>query len=89
MAKNSDKAKTRAICSFCGRAAGTADAFIEGPNDVFICPECVDLCHNIIRQDKKRLSRPKFTLTELSKPRWIKDHLDEYVIGQDNAKKYF
>jgi len=88
MAKNSDKAKTRAICSFCGRAAGTADAFIEGPNDVFICPECVDLCHNIIRQDKKRLSRPMFTLTELPKPSGIKDHLDEYVIGQEHAKKY-
>jgi len=88
MAKQSDKNRTKAICSFCGRAAGSADAFIEGPDNVFICPECVDLCHNIIKQDQKRISRPALSLKQMPKPRQIKEHLDQYVIGQEHAKRY-
>jgi ATP-dependent Clp protease ATP-binding subunit ClpX len=88
MAKQSDNKKSKAICSFCGRAGNQADTFIEGPNNVFICPECVDLCHNIIQQNRKRLSRPTVSLKEMPKPREIKEYLDQYVISQEHAKKY-
>jgi len=88
MAKRSNIRKPRAICSFCGRSASQADAFIEGPNNVFICPECVELCHNIIRQDRKRISRQGIGLEEMPRPREIKEYLDQYVIGQEHAKKY-
>jgi ATP-dependent Clp protease ATP-binding subunit ClpX len=88
MAKQSNKNRSTAICSFCGRTATSNDAFIEGPDDVYICPECVDLCHNIIRQDHRRLSRPSISIKEMPKPRQIKEYLDEYVIGQEHAKKY-
>ncbi|MEA3226188.1 MAG: ClpX C4-type zinc finger protein, partial [Planctomycetota bacterium] len=54
MAKKTSTRKPKAICSFCGKSASQADTLIEGPNKVFICPECVELCHNIIRQDRKR-----------------------------------
>ena len=84
----SDGGKTKAICSFCGRSSSRSDSFIEGPNRVFICPECVDLCHNIIQQNRKRTSIPKITLEDMPKPRQIKEYLDEYVIGQEHAKKY-
>ena len=88
MTKQSNTRKTKAICSFCGRASTQSDTFIEGPNKVYICPDCVDLCHNIITQNRRKLSGPKMTRDSMSKPRQIKEYLDEYVIGQDHAKKY-
>jgi len=88
MAKQSDSKKSKAICSFCGRSSSQVDTFIEGPSNVFICPECIELCHNIIQQNRKRLSRLAFSPEEMPKPRQIKEYLDEYVIGQEHAKKY-
>ena len=88
MAKQSNGRKGKAICSFCGRSASQADTLIEGPNNVFICPECVDLCHDITQQNVKRLSRPTVSLKEMPRPRDIKEYLDQYVIGQEQAKRY-
>jgi ATP-dependent Clp protease ATP-binding subunit ClpX len=88
MAKQSDDKKSKVICSFCGRSGSGADAFIEGPSNVFICPECVDLCHDIIQQSRKRLRRPAVSLKEMPKPKEIKEYLDQYVISQEHAKKY-
>jgi ATP-dependent Clp protease ATP-binding subunit ClpX len=88
MAKRSNNKRTKTICSFCGRAGNQVEPFIEGPNNVFICPECVELCYNIIRQDRKHLSRHALPLTEIPRPKDIKEYLDQYVIGQEHAKKY-
>jgi ATP-dependent Clp protease ATP-binding subunit ClpX len=88
MAKQSNTKKTKAICSFCGRAATQSDTLIEGPSKVYICPECVELCHNIIKQNRKRTSIGSVSLEEMPKPRMIKEYLDQYVIGQEQAKKY-
>jgi len=88
MAKQSNTKKTKAICSFCGRAATKSDTLIEGPSKVYICPECVELCHNIIKQNRKRTSIGSVSLEEMPKPRMIKEYLDQYVIGQEQAKKY-
>ncbi|MHC4624987.1 MAG: ATP-dependent Clp protease ATP-binding subunit ClpX [Planctomycetota bacterium] len=88
MAKRSNNNRTRVICSFCGRASTQTDTFIEGPSRVFICPECVDLCHDIVQQGRKRVSRPTISLKEMPKPKEIKEYLDQYVISQEHAKKY-
>ncbi len=87
MARQSNT-KKKAICSFCGRSSTQADTLIEGPNKVFICPECVELCHNIIQQNRKRTSVGSISLKKMPKPREIKEYLDQYVIGQEHAKKY-
>jgi ATP-dependent Clp protease ATP-binding subunit ClpX len=61
---------------------------VEGPSDVYICANCVDLAHNIIRQEKKKLSSAGVpALGQIPAPRQIKEFLDQYVIGQEYAKK--
>ncbi len=87
MAKSADTPKSKETCSFCGRLKKQVDAFVEGPGGVYICPECVELCYNIVRQEKRRLRPSGFLLEEVPKPRQIKEFLDEYVIGQEKAKK--
>lgn len=88
MTKQSSNRKSRAVCSFCGRAGNQTETLIEGPENVFICPECVDLCHSIIKQNRQQSGARRTSLKETPKPRQIKEYLDQYVIGQDNAKKY-
>lgn len=88
MAKNINDKKSKVICSFCGRSSGAADTFIEGPDGVYICPECVTLCNDLIIQNKKRFKQQAFTAENVPTPKKIKEYLDQYVIGQDHAKKY-
>ena len=76
-------------CSFCGRTEHQVAFMIPGPNNVFICDNCIDACNQIIDEQFARMpSSSKGTLAweELPKPREIKATLDEYVIGQDAAK---
>ena len=87
MAKASSGGKKRDNCSFCGRSRKVSDAFVEGPGGIFICPECVELCYNIVKQERKRTQGASAMLEEIPNPRNIKEFLDQYVIGQENAKK--
>lgn len=73
-------------CSFCGRSRKN-EAFVEGPSNVFICPECIDLCYNIVKQERRRSKNVETMPDEIESPKAIKTFLDEYVIGQDKAKK--
>ncbi|MCA2016220.1 ATP-dependent protease ATP-binding subunit ClpX [Vibrio tritonius] len=72
-------------CSFCGKSQHEVRKLIAGPS-VYICDECVDLCNDIIREEIKDVL-PKKESTALPTPRQIRDHLDDYVIGQEQAKK--
>ena len=72
-------------CSFCGKSQHEVRKLIAGPS-VFICDECVELCNDIIREEIKEIS-PKKKEDALPKPREIHTHLDDYVIGQEYAKK--
>jgi ATP-dependent Clp protease ATP-binding subunit ClpX len=60
---------------------------VEGPSDVFICANCVDLAHNIIRQEKRKLQASQPMFSSIPTPRQINEFLDSYVVGQKFAKK--
>ena len=60
---------------------------VEGPGDVYICAACVDLCHNIIKQEKRRSGPARHLTGTIPPPSQIKDFLDQYVIGQEHAKR--
>ena len=72
-------------CSFCGKSQHEVRKLIAGPS-VFICDECVELCNDIIREEVQE-SEEKSENPRLPKPDEIKTILDEYVIGQDSAKR--
>ncbi len=72
-------------CSFCGRSQNEVLVLIAGPNDTFICDRCVEVCNNIIKDQKKQLSQ--HISKEIPTPEEIKRQLDQYVIGQERAKK--
>jgi ATP-dependent Clp protease ATP-binding subunit ClpX len=60
---------------------------VEGPGDVYICSACVDLCHNIIKQEKRKTGPARQLGGSIATPRQIKEYLDQYVIGQEAAKR--
>ena len=78
-------------CSFCNKSQYEVARLIKGGDDVYICNECVDLCNDIISKDQKKKQNEKTDyledLKKLPSPRDLKAHLDEYVIGQEKAKK--
>ena len=72
------------LCSFCGKSQRQVKKLIAGPG-VYICDECIDLCNEII--DEELTATPTFELDALPKPREIYSILNEYVVGQDAAKR--
>src|SRR6476646_6018355 len=73
-------------CSFCGKSQHEVRKLIAGPS-VFICDECIDLCNDIIREEASTDTGQKAQKSDLPSPREIRNILDQYVIGQDQAKK--
>ncbi|MBV9952112.1 MAG: ATP-dependent Clp protease ATP-binding subunit ClpX, partial [Acidimicrobiia bacterium] len=71
-------------CSFCGKSQKQVKKLIAGPG-VYICDECIDLCNEIIEEELSETSELNFG--ELPKPKEIYEFLNDYIIGQDHAKK--
>lgn len=72
-------------CSFCGKSQNEVKKLIAGPG-VYICDECIELCNDIIAEEREREESTKATL-KVPRPVDIKTHLDDYIIGQERAKK--
>jgi ATP-dependent Clp protease ATP-binding subunit ClpX len=75
------------VCSFCHRSSEDVGPIVEGPNDVYICANCIELCHNIVRQEQRKISQSRPLFSTIPTPRQIKEYLDQYVIGQERAKR--
>lgn len=72
-------------CSFCRKHGNEVKRLVAGPNGIFICNECIEVCSAILKEDSSE--EEKAQLIELKTPAEIKKKLDEYVIGQENAKR--
>ncbi len=82
------KQQERFVCSFCGKPNGQVKKLIAGlDRGIFICDECVNLCSEILVEELEDQNAASLNGINLLKPREIKEKLDEYVIGQDEAKK--
>jgi ATP-dependent Clp protease ATP-binding subunit ClpX len=79
--------KKNAFCSFCRKSYRDVGPLVEGPGDVYICGECIELCQSILDQERKRRGTSKQLFTRIPTPREIMGQLDEYVIGQESAKR--
>ena len=85
MAKEKGSYNSTLHCNFCGKSQKEVKKLIAGPG-CYICDECIELCNDIIFEDSLKTTN-KASLDNVPKPQEIKEHLDNYVIGQDRAKK--
>ena len=85
MERRRDDSSGNLCCSFCGKSQKEVKKLIAGPT-VYICDECIDLCNEIVKEDLQHEVEAQEPAKVL-KPMEIKNHLDEYVIGQEQAKR--
>ncbi len=84
MANNSENKNSGLYCAFCGKPKELAKKLVAGPNGLYICDECLEICNMIIDEEE---SEVKSTLVDLKKPHEIKAELDKFIVGQESAKK--
>lgn len=73
------------VCSFCGKPQSDTCKLVAGPKNIYICSNCVQVCQSILEEDRADLLQ--IELSEIPSPKEFKEFLDQYVIGQDQAKK--
>ena len=81
------KGRRVTTCSFCGKSSREVGPMVEGPNDVYICANCTELCQNIFKQERRRVHAGRPSFDNIPSPRQLKEFLDQYVIGQTMAKR--
>ena len=85
--RGSGTTKKNAFCSFCRKSYRDVGPLVEGPGDVYICGECIDLCQSILEQERRRRGTGRQSFSKIPSPREIVGQLNDYVIGQEHAKK--
>ena len=79
--------RKNANCSFCRKSYREVGPLVEGPDDVYICGECIELCQSILDQERRRRGDSRKLFNRVPSPREIVAHLDEYVISQERTKR--
>ncbi len=79
------KDKEQLFCSFCGKPKELTKRLIAGPNGIYICDECIEICRDVMKEDENK--EKALEEVKLLKPAEIKAKLDEYIVGQEDAKK--
>ena len=79
--------KRNANCSFCRKSYREVGPLVEGPEGVYICGECIELCQSILDQEQRRRGSTTKLFNKVPTPKELVAELDQYVIGQDQAKK--
>lgn len=74
-------------CSFCGKSQEQVHRLIAGPGGVYICDECIDLCQEIIAEEQSQPAAARLPISKIPTPKRIMEQLNQYVIGQERAKK--
>ncbi len=85
--KRGPTGKKNANCSFCRKSYREVGPLVEGPEEVYICGECIDLCSSILDQERRRRGTPAKLFNRVPSPREVVSYLDQYVIGQERTKK--
>ncbi len=80
---NNENLNNGLYCAFCGKPKELANKLVAGPNGLYICDECLEICNSILEEE----TLVEVEEVELKKPRQIKEELDNYIVGQDKAKK--
>ena len=79
--RGTSSSKKNAFCSFCRKSYRDVGPLVEGPGDVYICSECIELCQSILEQENRRRG-PETRIGDILTPRSIVEHLDQYVLGR-------
>jgi len=82
-----DDDTSRQLCSFCRKGHDEVGSLIAGPPGVYICRDCIELCHSFVQEELRSAARSRWRLREIPAPVEIKEQLDEYVVGQERAKR--
>ena len=82
-----DAAPDRQVCSFCRKGHDEVGSLIAGPPGVYICRECIELCHGFVQEELRAATQTQFRMNEIPTPSEVKRQLDAYVVGQERAKK--
>ena len=81
------KSNDKICCSFCGKSQDRVKKLLSGPNGIFICNDCIEICSEILEEELENDRTSDLSNINLLKPKQIKEELDQYVIGQEEAKK--
>lgn len=85
--KRNTSGKKNANCSFCRKSYREVGPLVEGPDNAYICGECIEVCQSILEQEHRRRGTSKQLFKNVPTPREIVTHLNDYAIGQERAKK--